>query len=235
MQLKDGIQMIIGCNFIRAMKGGVRIEGNMVTFYKNLTTLETQPEVSFIAKSIPELDMDYDELQLVQETVYFNMGVGSQNFKSKFSPLLERLQQKGYIGEDPLRHWKNNRVLCQLEIINPDVCIQDTPLKQVTPAMEKSFAKHIDALLQIGVIRKSNSRHRTMAMMVNSGTSIDPETGKEVKGKERIVFNYRTLNDNTHKDQYSLPGINTIIKKIGNSQIYSKFDLKSGFHHVAMV
>ena len=49
-----------------------------------------------------------------------------------------------------------------------------------------------------------------------------------------MVFNYRTLNDNTHKDQYSLPGINTILKKVGNSKIFSKFDLKSGFHQVAM-
>ena len=49
-----------------------------------------------------------------------------------------------------------------------------------------------------------------------------------------MVFNYKRLNDNTHKDQYSLPGINTIIKRVGNSKIYSKFDLKSGFHQVAM-
>ena len=73
-----------------------------------------------------------------------------------------------------------------------------------------------------------------MAIMVNTGTTIDPMTKREIKGKERKVFNYRTLNDNTHKDQYSLSGINTIIKRIGNSKIFSKFDLKSGFHQVAM-
>ncbi|KAI0518920.1 hypothetical protein KFK09_006357 [Dendrobium nobile] len=49
-----------------------------------------------------------------------------------------------------------------------------------------------------------------------------------------MVFNYKRLNDNTHKDQYSLPGINTIINKIGNCSVYSKFDPKSGFHQVAM-
>ncbi|KAJ4781785.1 polyprotein [Rhynchospora pubera] len=70
--------------------------------------------------------------------------------------------------------------------------------------------------------------------MVNSETTIDPVTGKVIKGKERMVFNYMSLNDNTHKDQYSLPGINTILKKVGHSKIYSKFDLKSGFHQVAM-
>ncbi|GJZ75946.1 ORFIII-like polyprotein [Tanacetum coccineum] len=34
--------------------------------------------------------------------------------------------------------------------------------------------------------------------------------------------------------KYSLPGINTIIKRIGGAKIFSKFDLKSGFHQVAM-
>ncbi|GKD72021.1 retrotransposon protein, putative, ty3-gypsy subclass [Tanacetum coccineum] len=71
-------------------------------------------------------------------------------------------------------------------------------------------------------------------MIVNSGTTIDPATGREIKGKERMAFNYKSLNDNTYKDQYSLPGINTIIKRVGCAKILSKFDLKSGFHQVAM-
>lgn len=33
---------------------------------------------------------------------------------------------------------------------------------------------------------------------------------------------------------YSLPGIQSIIARIGRAKIYSKFDLKSGFHQVAM-
>ena len=100
--------------------------------------------------------------------------------------------------------------------------------------MKEQFSRHVKALLDLGVIRPSSSRHRTMAIMVNSGTTIDPITGKETKGKERMAFNYKTLNDNTHKDQYSLPGINTILKKVGNSKLFSNFDLKSGFHQVAM-
>ncbi|GJY84041.1 Orf y [Tanacetum coccineum] len=100
--------------------------------------------------------------------------------------------------------------------------------------MEDLFRKHVDSLLKIGAIRPSKSRHRTMVMIVNSGTTINPVSGREVKGKERMVFNYKSLNDNTYKDQYSLPGINTIIKRIGGAKIFSKFDLKSGFHQVAM-
>ena len=63
---------------------------------------------------------------------------------------------------------------------------------------------------------------------------MDPVTKKETKGKERMVYDYRILNENTHKDQYSLPGINTIIQRIGNAKVFSKFDLKAGFHQVAM-
>ncbi|GJX58506.1 Orf y [Tanacetum coccineum] len=74
--------------------------------------------------------------------------------------------------------------------------------------MEDLFRKHVDSLLKIGAIRLSKSRHRTMAMIVNSGTTIDPVIGREVKGKERM--------------------------RIGGAKIFSKFDLKSRFHQVAM-
>ncbi|GMN37446.1 hypothetical protein TIFTF001_042639 [Ficus carica] len=50
--------------------------------------------------------------------------------------------------------------------------------------------------------------------MVQSGTTLDPTTGKAIHGKERMVFDYRKLNQNTHKDQYILPGINTLLKKL---------------------
>nr|GEX65813.1 ORFIII-like polyprotein [Tanacetum cinerariifolium] len=132
-------------------------------------------------------------------------------------------------GRTPKALEKNGE-LCKLDIINPDVTIEDRPLKHVTPAMEDLFKKHVDSLLKIGAIRPSKSRHRTMAMIVNSGTTIDPITGKEVKGKERMVFNYKSLNDNTYKDQYSLPGINTIIKRIGESIPWTAFLVPRGLY-----
>ncbi|GJR99256.1 Orf y [Tanacetum coccineum] len=159
---------------------------------------------------------------------------GSKSCLGTIQTCLERLKHQGYIREEPLKHWKKNDELCKLDIINPDITIEDRPLKHVTPAMEDSFKKHVDILLKIGAIRPSKSRHRTMAMIVNLGTTIDPAIEREIKGKERMVFNYKFLNDNTYKDQYSLPGINTIIKRVGGAKIFSKFDLKSGFHQVAM-
>nr|GFA28995.1 TPA: orf y [Tanacetum cinerariifolium] len=220
--------MLIGANFLRSMKGGIRIEGDEITIYKKVTKIKTSNQTE-----IAELEVNEEEFLEINESIYFNQE-GSKSFLEQFKPVIERLKHQGYIGEEPLKHWKKNGKLYKVDIINPDVTIEDRPLKHVTPAMEDTFKKHVDSLLKIGTIRPCKSRHRTMAMIVNSGTTIDPVTRKEVKGKERMVFNYKSLNDNTYKDQYSLPGINTIIKRIGGAKIFSKFDLKSGFHQVAM-
>nr|GEZ72068.1 TPA: orf y [Tanacetum cinerariifolium] len=224
----NGIEMLIGANFLRFIKGGIRIEGDEITIYKNVTKIKTSNQTE-----IAELEVDEEEFLEINESIYFNQE-GSKAFLEQFKPVIERLKHHGYIGEEPLKHWKKNGELCKLDIINLDITIKDRPLKHMTPAMEYSFKKHVDSLLKIGAIRPSKSRHRTMAMIVNSRTTIYLVTGKEVKGKERMVFNYKSLNDNTYKDQYSLPDINTIIKRIGGAKIFLKFDLKLGFHQVSM-
>ncbi|ASA40120.1 ORF3 [Dioscorea bacilliform virus] len=226
----DDVQMILGCNFIRSMGGGVRIEGNDVTFYKNVTTIKTLPYSSKTVAAIEELDLEEEEYISIASST----PKAAQSSKEFCEPILRALKDQGFIGEEPMKHWQKNQVVCTLDIINPDLVIEDRPLKHVTPQMQESFKKHVQALLKMGVIRPSKSRHRTTAIIVYSGTTVDPKTGKESKGKERMVFNYKRLNDNTNKDQYSLPGINTIIQRVGHSKIFSKFDLKSGFHQVAM-
>nr|WPR16498.1 MAG: polyprotein [Yellow silver pine badnavirus] len=228
--LADGIQLLIGCNFIKSMTGGLRIEGNLITFYKNVANITTQPEAEVMALMAESYE---EHLQFQQETAC-NIGEDSPSFLKQNFEMIEDMRTTGYIGNNPMLHWRNNQVLCFLDIINPDLCVQDKPLKQVTPVMADAFRRHVDSLLSLGVVRESRSRHRTMAIIVHSGTTVNPVTGKEERGKERMVFNYRTVNDNTHKDQYSLPGMNTIIQRVGGSRIYSKFDLKSGFHQVAM-
>ncbi|GKD98291.1 hypothetical protein Tco_1382188 [Tanacetum coccineum] len=227
----NGIKMLIGANFLRSIKGGIRIEGDEITIYKKVTRIKTSNQTE-IAK-IAELEVSEEEFLEINESIYFNQE-GSKAFLEQFKHVIDRLKHQGYIGEEPLKHWKKNGELCKLDIINPNIIIEDRPLKHVTPAMEDSFRKHVDSLLKIGAIHPSKSRHRTMAMIVNSGTTIDPITGREVKGKERMMFNYKSLNDNTYKDQYSLPCINMIIKRIGGAKIFLKFVLKSGFYQVAM-
>nr|GEW83097.1 TPA: orf y [Tanacetum cinerariifolium] len=200
----NDIEMLIGANFLSSMKGGIRIEGDEITIYKKVTRIKTSNQTEIA--EIDELEVSEEEFLEINESIYFNRE-GIKAFLEQFKPVIYRLKHQGYIGEEPLKHWKKNGELCKLEIINPYITIEDRPLKHVTPAMEDSFKKHVNSLLEIGAIRPR---------------------------KERMVFNCKSLNENTYKDQYSLPGINTIIKRVADAKVFSKFDLKSGFHQVAM-
>nr|GFA64084.1 TPA: orf y [Tanacetum cinerariifolium] len=193
----NGIKMLIGANFLTSMRGGIRIEGDEITIYKKVTRIKTSNQTEIV--EIAKLEVSEEEFLEINESIYFNQE-GSNAFLEQFKPVIDRLKHQGYIGEEPLKHWKKNGELCKLDIINPDITIKDRLLKHVTLAMEDSFKKLVDSLLKIGAIRPSKIRHITMAMIVHSGTTIDPVTGKEVKGKERMVFNYKSLNDNTYKD-----------------------------------
>ncbi|GJY08086.1 ORFIII-like polyprotein [Tanacetum coccineum] len=189
MRDSNGIEMLIGANFLRSVKGGIRI-GDEITIYKKVTKIKTsnQTEIAEIA----ELEVSKEEFLKINESIYFNQE-GSRAFQEQVKPVINWLKQQGYIGEEPLKHWKKNGELCKLDIINLDITIEDRPLKHVTPAMEDLFRKHVDSLLKIGAIRPSKSRHRTMAMIVNSGTTIAIVKEDSMNGWLCILSSRRTL------------------------------------------
>ncbi|GMN37435.1 hypothetical protein TIFTF001_042642 [Ficus carica] len=87
------------------MYGGVRIKGNEVTFYKNLTRINTSPEVSI---GFLEEEVDEEEYLKIQEAVICNIGESRETFVRRFQPLLDELKEAGYIGDNPLQHWQKN-------------------------------------------------------------------------------------------------------------------------------
>ncbi|KAI0518921.1 hypothetical protein KFK09_006358 [Dendrobium nobile] len=138
MKIGEDIQMLIGCNFIRAMHGGVRIEGDEVTFYKNVTTIHANITSSCIG------DEEYGMAQEIERMSAHEIQIPA-TFKRQFEGLIKQLQAAGYIGDNPIKHWLANKVTCQLDIKNPDITIEDRPLKHVTPQMQESFQRHIKA------------------------------------------------------------------------------------------
>jgi len=86
---------------------------------------------------------------------------------------------------------------------------------------------HIEELLKLGVIRRSTSRHRSPAFIVNKHS-------EQVREKSRMVIDYRRLNDNTIEDAYDIPDKTKLINAIQTSKIFSKFDCKYGFWQIKM-
>ncbi|KAI9095065.1 hypothetical protein K1719_026529 [Acacia pycnantha] len=179
----DRTQLILGKNFLDSAGGGYLCLGNEFIILKHVDRIITSPISKNVDFQVLEEEIEIlEDSECVQDWLCFNLG-RLTDFENQMTPLLNRLQQLQVIGDNPTALWEKNRITCKLEIINPDLTIQDKPIIP-SLAEQQAYQKHIDSLLQIGVIRPSQSRHRTMAFIVYSGTTVNPN-GSTVRGKSR--------------------------------------------------
>ncbi|KAK3184727.1 hypothetical protein Dsin_032013 [Dipteronia sinensis] len=145
-------------------------------------------------------------------------------------PKLQRVIDYAHItlifGSDPLKHWEKDKLLANINIIKPDLHIR-TKEFPYTPEDVKEFDTQISELLQQHLISKSNAPHRSAAFMVRNHA-------EQIRGKARMVINYKRLNDNTYTDAYDIPTKELLMLRISNAKYFSKFDCKSGFWQVKL-
>ena len=83
--------------------------------------------------------------------------------------------------------------------------------------------KHLDEMLQIGAIRRSNSPWASAIVLV-----------RKKDGALRFYIDLRKLNERTVKDAYSLPRIEDLLDSLNGSCIFTSIDLKSGYWQVEL-
>ena len=87
------------------------------------------------------------------------------------------------------------------------------PVKQKSRRMpiiwEKKVDNQIEEMLENDIIRPSKSPWSSQILLV-----------KKKDGTMRLVVDYRSLNDVTKKDSYSLPNIQDILDKMDGSQYW---------------
>ena len=49
-----------------------------------------------------------------------------------------------------------------------------------------------------------------------------------------MCIDYHSINNNTVVNQYPLPRIDDILDRLGGSMVYSKLDLATGYHQLAI-
>ena len=94
-----------------------------------------------------------------------------------------------------------------------------------TPSDEQETKKQIEVLFNLRLVEPSVSHYSCSAFLVRNHSEI-------IRGKARMVTNYKPLNAITQSFHYPLPRQEVIMQKIQNSKIFSKFDMESGYYQI---
>ncbi|GJX99940.1 RNA-directed DNA polymerase [Tanacetum coccineum] len=135
----NGIEMLIGANFLRSMKGGIRIEGDEITIYKR--SLNSRLLIKLVIAEIAELDVNVKKNSRDNESIYFNQE-GSRVFQDSFKLSLIGLKSRDTLEKEPYQAWGNRSVgMCQNGYHQSRCYNRRQAIKHVTPEQWRSVQK----------------------------------------------------------------------------------------------
>ncbi|GJV11699.1 putative reverse transcriptase domain-containing protein [Tanacetum coccineum] len=113
-----------------------------------------------------------------------------------------------------------DQVEFQIDLIPGAAPVARAPYR-LAPSEMKELSKQLQELSDKGFIRPSSSPWGAPVLFV-----------KKKDGSFRMCIDYHELNKLTVKNRYPLPRINDLFDQLQGSSIYSKIDLKSGYHQL---
>lgn len=108
----------------------------------------------------------------------------------------------------------------QIELIPSTAPVAQAPFR-LAPTELEELSKQLTELIEKGFIRPSSSPWGAPVLFV-----------KKKDGSFRMCIDYRGLNKLTIKNRYPLPRIDDLFDQLQGSSIYSKIDLRSGYHQL---
>ncbi|GKC98876.1 retrotransposon-related protein [Tanacetum coccineum] len=138
---------------------------------------------------------------------------------STLSPLLQKYEKVFSVPTILPPHRKHDHKIALQDHKSP---INIRPYRH-PPTQKDAIEAMVTELLESGVIRESHSPFSSPFLMV-----------KKKDGTWRMCVDYRALNKKTMKDKFPIPIIEELIDELFGAQVFTKLDLRSGYHQIRM-
>ena len=175
-----------------------------------------ESEVQLTMISVQRIDTE------LQASAY-TMEMQNTNTEKLYPGISNALQEFQDIFEEPkaLPPFRKNHdhKIPLLEGSNP---INQRPYRYAV-YQKNEIDKLVQELLDAGTIQPSSSSYASPVVLV-----------KKKDGSWRLCVDYRGLNGMTVKDRFPIPLIADLMDELGGSKVYSKIDLRAGYHQVRM-
>ncbi|GKB86580.1 putative reverse transcriptase domain-containing protein [Tanacetum coccineum] len=125
---------------------------------------------------------------------------------------------KDLLGIPPVR-----KVEFQIDLVPGAAPIARAPYR-LAPSEMKELSDQLQEIFDKGFIRLSSSPWGAPVLFV-----------KKKNGSFRMCIDYRELNKLTVKNRYPLPRIDDLFDQLQGLSVYSKIDLRSGYHQLAPI
>jgi len=142
-------------------------------------------------------------------------------------PLIRQLLskfQKSVFPEEPPPGVPPKRGVEHAIQLKPDARLPAVrPLRHESTKDSLIIKNYIEAGLKSGILQPSTSPYGSMILIV-----------PKKDGTPRLVVDYRALNEITIKNKYPLPLMDELFDRVAGAQWFTKIDLRSGFHQIAI-
>lgn len=111
----------------------------------------------------------------------------------------------------------------QIKLRDPAASVPRKKLYPLTEQELQELKTQINKFLESGRIRPSSSPYGAPILFA-----------KKKDGGLRMCIDYRSLNSNTVLDSFPIPRIEDLVSRLGGAKVFSKLDLRDGYHQVSV-